>query len=299
MPRDTPELFSELTANIFEGDVMSIRVRALRPFVGGLFLSGCAGVASAANVAAPAAPIEVTFASGERLLHGFVYKPGSKGPFRAVLWNHGSERRPGWLPKLGPLFVARGYVFFIPHRRGQGRSPGDYIMDLLNPENASQNVEPRSKKLAELMDEHLQDQIAALNYLKSLPYVDNRRIAVAGCSFGGIQTILAAGQQLGLRAAVDFAGAAQTWTGASEMRERMLAAVHRATVPVLLIQAANDYDLAPTRALDEELKRAGKPHKVEIFPPFGRTHQDGHELCVRGGEIWAPTVFSFLENAMK
>jgi hypothetical protein len=73
MPRDTPELFSELTANISEGDVMPIRVRAFRPFVGGLFLSGCAGVASAANVAAPAAPVEVTFASGERLLHGFVY----------------------------------------------------------------------------------------------------------------------------------------------------------------------------------------------------------------------------------
>jgi pimeloyl-ACP methyl ester carboxylesterase len=91
----------------------------------------------------------------------------------------------------------------------------------------------------------------------------------------------------------------QTWTGASEMRERMLAAAQRATVPVLLIQAENDYDLAPTRALDEELKRAGKPHRVEIFLPFGRTHQGGHELCVRGGEIWAPTVFSFLDNAMK
>ncbi len=272
---------------------------AFRLFVIGLLLSGCTEGASAANPASPAAPVEVTFAGGERLLHGFVYKPEANGPFRAVLWNHGSERRPGWLPELGRLFVARGYVFFIPHRRGQGRSPGDYIMDLLNSDNARPGTEPRSRKLAELMDAHLQDQIAALNYLKSLPYVDTQRIAIAGCSFGGIQTVLAAGQQLGLRAAVDFAGAAQTWSRSSEMRERMLAAVRRATVPVLLIQAQNDYDLAPTHALDEELNRAGKPHKVEIFPPFGETHQDGHELCVRGGEIWASTVFSFLDNAMK
>ena len=88
----------------------------------------------------------------------------------------------------------------------------------------------------ELMEAHLQDQIAALNYLKSLSYVDTRRIAVAGCSFGGIQTILAAGEELGLRAAVDFAGAAQVWSGSLEMRERMLAAARRATAPILLIQ---------------------------------------------------------------
>jgi carboxymethylenebutenolidase len=263
-----------------------------------LLLIVYAAAASAANTATPAAPVEVTFTSGELLLHGFVYKPEGNGPFRAVLWNHGSERQPGGAG-VAPLFVARGYVFFIPHRSGQGRSPGAYIMDLLNRERAQQGVEAMSRRLVELMEAHLQDQIAALDYLKSLSYVDTQRIAVAGCSFGGIQTILAAGEELGLRAAVDFAGAAQVWSGSPEMRERMVAAARRATVPVLLIQAENDYDLAPSRALDEELKQAGKPHKVDIFPPFGNTHQDGHGLCVRGGEIWAPTVFSFLDDAIK
>jgi carboxymethylenebutenolidase len=278
---------------------MSTRAGACRLFIGVLFLVVYAAAASAANTATPAAPVEVTFTSGELLLHGFVYKPEGNGPFPAVLWNHGSERLPGWLPGIAELFVARGYVFFIPHRSGQGRSPGAYIMDLLNRERAEHGVEAWSRKLVELTEAHLQDQIAALNYLKSLPYVDNRRIAVAGCSFGGIQTILAAGEELGLRAAVDFAGAAQVWSGSPEMRERMLSAARRATVRVLLIQAENDYDLAPTRALDGELRQAGKPHKVAIFPPFGNTHQEGHGLCVRGGAIWAPTVFSFLDDAMK
>jgi carboxymethylenebutenolidase len=277
---------------------MSTRARACRLFIGVLFLVVYTATASAADTVTPAAPVEATFKSGELLLHGFVYKPEGNGPFRAVLWNHGSERQPGGAG-IAPLFVARGYVFFIPHRSGQGRSPGAYIVDLLNRERAEHGVEAMSRKLVELMEAHLRDQIAALNYLKSLPYVDNGRIAVVGCSFGGIQTILAAGEELGLRAAVDFAGAAQVWSGSLEMRERMLAAARRATVPVLLIQAENDYDLAPTRALDETLKQAGKPHKVAIFPPFGNTHQDGHSLCVRGGAIWAPTVFSFLEDAMK
>lgn len=264
-----------------------------------LFLIVYAVAASAADTATPAAPVEVTFTSGELLLHGFLYKPEGNGPFRAVLWNHGSEPRPGWLPGVAPLFVARGYVLFIPHRRGQGRSPGLYIMDLLNRERAQYRVEAMSRRLVELMAEHLHDQIAALNYLKSLSYVDKQRIAVVGCSFSGIQTILAAGEELGLRRAVDFAGAAQVWNGSPEMRERMLVAARRATVPILLVQAENDYDLAPSRGLDEALKQAGKPLKVDIFPPFGSTHQEGHELCVRGGEIWAPIVFSFLDDAMK
>ncbi len=278
---------------------MSIRALGSRLFIGGLFLSGGVAAAPAGNQAGLTAPAEVTFRSGDRLLHGFIYKPEGNGPFRAVLWNHGSERRPGWLPQLGSLFVTRGYIFFIPHRSGQGRSPGAYIRDVLNRAHAQHGVEGRDRKLVELMEAHLKDQIAALNYLKSLSYVDTRRIAVAGCSFGGIQTILAAGQELRLRAAVDFAGAAQIWSSSPNMRERMFAAAHRATVPVLLVQAENDYDLAPSRALDEEMNQVGKPHKVAIFPPFGTTHQDGHELCVRGEEIWAATVFSFLDDAMK
>jgi len=84
---------------------------------------------------APPTPVEVTFQSGSLVLHGFIYKPEGKGPFPAVLWNHGSERRPGWLPELAPLFLSKGYIFFIPHRRGHGRSPGDYVMDLLEPIN--------------------------------------------------------------------------------------------------------------------------------------------------------------------
>ena len=53
------------------------------------------------------------------------------GPFPAVLWNHGSERLPGWQPDLAAFYTANGFAFFIPHRRGQGQSgaAGPYIVD--------------------------------------------------------------------------------------------------------------------------------------------------------------------------
>jgi carboxymethylenebutenolidase len=242
---------------------------------------------------------EVTFPSGSLTLHGFLYKPEGNGPFPALLWNHGSERRPGWLPELAPLFLSRGFVLFIPHRRGQGRSQGDYIMDLLASAGQNGGKEARSKKLVELMELQLEDQVAALTFLKGMSYVDSNRIAVAGCSFGGIQTVLMAERGLGLRAAVDFAGAAQTWKEAPDLRQRMNRAVQHAEMPILFVQAENDYDLAPSRDLAAEMEKSGKSHSTMIFPRFGKTAQEAHEFCVHGGEIWASQIFSFLSSAMQ
>jgi carboxymethylenebutenolidase len=241
-----------------------------------------------------AQPEEVTFPSGKLVLHGFLYRPEGSGPFPAVLYNHGSERNPGQKPELGRLFSDRGYVFFVPHRRSHGRSPNDSFVDSLYSQGERGRVA--------LHEIHLEDQLAALSYLKQLSYVGPNRIAVAGCSYGGIQTVLAveanAEQELGLRAAVDFAGGAMSWRSFS-LRDRMVRAVRKATIPVLFIQAENDYDLGPSRTLGGELEQLGKPHKLLIFPPYGHTHEEGHGgFCSRGGNIWGPAVFSFLDASM-
>jgi carboxymethylenebutenolidase len=253
---------------------------------------------AATSAQSPPAPVEVTFSSGSLVLHGFLYKPEGRGLFPAVLWNHGSERRPGWLPDVAPIFLNQGYVFFIPHRRGHGRSPGEYVMDLLG--RASQSGgSSRGRKLVELMDQHLEDQMAALAYLKGLPNVDPQRIVVAGCSFGGIQTVLMAEKGLGVRAAVDFAGAAQNWQHAPELRARMIQAVQHSQMPIFFIQAKNDYDVSPSRDLAAAMEKSGKPHALQILPAFGRSEQDAHEFCVHGSEIWATEVFSFLTQSIQ
>ena len=149
------------------------------------------------------------------------------------------------------------------------------------------------------MEQHLEDQLAALSYLKGLPEVDPQRIAVAGCSFGGIQTVLMAEKNLGLRAAVDFAGAAQNWQHSPELRARMIQAVQHSQMPIFFIQAKNDYDVSPSRDLAAAMEKSGKPQHLQIFPAFGKSNQDAHEFCVHGGEIWAPQVFSFLSRSMQ
>ena len=157
----------------------------------------------------------------------------------------------------------------------------------------------RNRKLVELMELHLQDQTAALEYLRGLPEVDPQRIAVAGCSFGGMQTVLMAEQGLGLRAAVDFAGAAQNWERSPDLRARMIRAVQHSQMPIFFIQAKNDYDVSPSRELAAEMEKSAKPHAIQVFPSFGKSSQAAHEFCIRGGELWASQVFSFLAWSMQ
>ncbi len=46
----------------------------------------------------------------------------------------------------------------------------------------------------------------------------------------------------------------------------------------MLIHAANDYSTAPGSALAEELAKAGRPCSLKVYPPFGWTADDGHNI---------------------
>ncbi len=151
-----------------------------------------------------------------------------------------------------------------------------------------------------LETDHLEDQLAALAYLTSRPDVDQNRIALAGCSFGGIQTLLAGERRTGVRAGVDFAGAAINWNRSPLVPQRLRAAVRRAEFPIFFVQAENDYDTAPSRELAAEMEAAGKPHQMKIFPPFGTTPEEGHTpFCANGGDVWGADVFQFLGRYLK
>jgi dipeptidyl aminopeptidase/acylaminoacyl peptidase len=56
--------------------------------------------------------------------------------------------------------------------------------------------------------DHLDDATSGLLFLKNLPEVDARRVAVAGHSFGGQLTLLEAEHDPAIRAAVTFGAAA-------------------------------------------------------------------------------------------
>lgn len=253
------------------------------------------------NVSIAGQPNAVTFPSDDLMLHGDLYKPEGAGPFPGVIWYHGGgSPRPGSAEyrestQLGPVFTGNGYVLFVPHRLGYGRSPRHDLVDTY----VDGKREVRDKLQLKLIDMHMKDVAPALSFLKGLPYIDQNRIAVVGCSLGGIQTVLISEKNMGFRTAIAFATAAQSWPNAPDVRELLTGAVRKAALPILFVQAENDYGLTSSRTLVAEMKKLAKPHKLLIFPPFGKTPADGHAFCTRGGDIWAAEVFSFLRETMQ
>ena len=243
-----------------------------------------------------AGPEEIVFQSGGLQLHGFIWKPSGSGPFPAILWNHGSEKSPGSQPALASFYTEHSYVFFAPHRRGQGRSPGDYIQDLV----AQAPPFERGRRMIELQDEEVGDVVAALDFLKSQPFVDVGRIAISGCSYGGIQTLLAGECNIGVKALVPFAPGAMSWEGNPGVSDRLSRAVDHARAPIFVLQAENDYSLGPSHALSKEAKKKHKDFQSKIYPAFGSSPHDGHwKFCTAATDVWGSDVLAFLEAQMK
>ena len=268
------------------------------------------------------APVEqlVNFSNGSVQLQGWLWKPNGNGPFPAVICNHGSEQLPGSLPDVAPTFLNAGYVFFVPHRRGHGRSAsaGPYIVDQLD---AAPAGTARNQLLVDLHYVHLTDQLAAANYLAAQPFVDPARIANMGFSFGGIQTIYAIGNLVTAattsiqgftrvvpvsaearagagryKVAVDCSGAAQSWVGALELQSVLRAQVAQTVVPVFFIQAQNDYSLLPNSVLSADMTALGKTNQTKVYPAVGTTAQEGHEFCVKGAATWGPDVVAYIND---
>src|SRR5271170_7950172 len=137
----------------------------------------------------------VTFPSGEITLHGVLYKPAGTGPFPAVIYNHGSA--PGMMSEqafaaLGSVFASHGWVFFGPFRRGQGlsASAGPYIGDEITTAENKGGLAAGAATMVRLLEtDHLNDQLAALAWLRHQAFVQPSHIAVAGNSFGGIEAV--------------------------------------------------------------------------------------------------------------
>lgn len=268
--------------------------------------------AATANGQPDRGPETLTVRNGRVTLRALVWRPDGKGPFPAILLNHGSGRTREELQRLGPyevqaetlgpVFARHGYVFLFFFRQGVGLSSdqGGSAVDLMNAEFARYGQDARNGLQMQLLENReLTAARAGLALLRGLPYVDARKLGIVAHSFGGPLTILQAEKERDVRALVIFSAAGYSWDRSPELRTRLLGAITRVQAPVFLIHAANDYSLNPGKELDARLSQLGKPHRLKIYPPIGSTPDDGHAFPLLGVSIWEADVFEFLDQYLR
>ena len=254
-------------------------------------------------------PESLTIRSGDATLHAWLWRPDGRGPFPAVLINHGSGRTREQLGRLGPyeqqaqtvcpVFVRHGYVCLFMFRHGVGPSSdaGRNAVDLMDDAFARGGQEERNALQLQLLEHReLNDAEAALATLRVRPEVAPHNVSLVGHSFGGSLTLLLAEREPDIRAMVIFSPAGYSWDRSPELRVRLLATLPHITAPVFLLHAANDYSTSPGKGLDEGLAELGKIHRLKIYPPIGTTPDEGHDLPLHPA-VWESDVFGFLRDS--
>ena len=230
-------------------------------------------------------------------LEASLYRPKGDGPYRVLLFNHGSTGagtvalsttlRPS---RLAQFFVQRGFAVLAPMRRGRGASDG-----------AHEEYEGTCTHdvLRAGIDRALEDLDAAVAYLRTQPWADSRRVLVGGQSRGGMLSVVYAAERPGsVRGVINFAGG---WTsqrcdvdGRGFNHATFALAGSRGRVPMLWLYAEQDSYYAPARirGYHDAFTRAGGEATLHVFPAFDG---DGHRLVDRG-DVWNATAEDFLRR---
>jgi carboxymethylenebutenolidase len=265
-----------------------------------------AGVVAAAGDGAggppapsPAHPGErLTFPSAGRDLIAYRYRPASHlgadrrpGAAPAIVLNHGSGLEQDSKPGVARVLTESGYLVFVPFRRGYGGSPGPSRLDEVTaPVGAADHDRQVCGRLLAESD----DVLAALRFVRSMTEVDADRVAVMGSSYGGINSLLAAARDGGVRACVSFAAAAMSWEPVPGLRRFLVDHAGAIRCPVLLLQAENDFDLRPSEVLAARRRAADGICERHLLPPFGANAMEAHQIWVHAPQLWAPVVLPFL-----
>jgi carboxymethylenebutenolidase len=193
-------------------------------------------------------------------LQGYLYVPeGMSGPLPAIVYNHGSEQLPGAKCSIAEYFVPRGYVVFVPYRRGQGTSTGVFVGDY------------KAGSQISYLEQEVADVTSAWTFVAGLSVggvalVDPKRMAIMGHSYGGIMTLLTNTCRLGQLVAIDLCGDSESWGNAGN-EAALLAAVDGAQSPIFFAQPQNDVHTDPTAVYSHQAAIDKQMFQAAIYPP--------------------------------
>ena len=233
--------------------------------------------------------------NGKRVqLETTIFKPPGNGPFPLLLMNHGKDRgnpneqkRDRFLA-MSREFVKRGYAVAIPMRKGFSKSGGTY-------RDYGCNMKDNGQLQAD-------DVQAALNAIRTQPWVDTQRIIVAGQSYGGLATLALGTRQVsGVRGLLNFAGGLRIDGGNCNWRDALVRAfadyAGKTRLPSLWFYGANDtyFDHPLANKLMQAYQNAGGRAQLVAYGSF---KSDAHGMVGSrdGVPVWWPETARFLQS---
>lgn len=290
------------------------------------------------SIVLPTPYLPFAFTNGRAILKGRLFLPDnstvadSPRDLPLIIHNHGSDKSAGQQCEMAAYFTSKGFAFFVPHRRGHGLSTGTYYTDFLDLICLRSDQNPfgicgRVGNNGVLLD-YLQDQTfevaQAISYMSSLKNSAGRRIvnpnkiAIMGHSFGGIVTLLNNRILTNHQAAVNIAGASESWdyfdgddetdgdnTPDSSASIRYLKdAARDANKPIFFFEPKNDVSIRPTVVLSKVAGDHSERYQAAIYGPvppdpgersIDPTRAHG-KFVTDHDEVrkWGPAVIEFL-----
>jgi len=198
------------------------------------------------------------------LIH-FHGAPGGRGMEKLVTWSRGDTGSP-----VFERFLQEGYVTVVADYRG---GPGSLRPPLSEDPNAVTYAD---------------DAVAVLEAVRKLPYVDPERVNVYGVSLGGdvvmhlISRVKVRAAVLGAPAPIRYlavqpnpnAPPAERFKGAAVDSEKVQQKMASIQAPILILVGTADGLIHLDRALHDELEKAGKTVRMEVY-------ENGyHDFCI-------------------
>jgi len=231
------------------------------------------------------------------------FDPAKKYPL--VFWVHGGPQiayLDGWSTRWNSqVWAAQGYVIALPNPRGSTGFGQKFTDEISRDWNGKVYT----------------DLLACLGYLEKLPYIDTKRMAAAGASYGGYMMNWFEGHLDKFRCIVNHDGVynldsmygsteevwfdewehGKAWEAspADKASSPHLYAASFKT-PMLIIHNDLDFRVPVTEGLQvfTALQRQGVPSKLLMFP------DEGHwVLKPQNSELWHQTIFDWLAVYLK
>jgi len=243
----------------------------------------------------------VSYNNGNLRIQAYLYRPPGEGKFPLVIYNHGSrnghERDSIPFRYVGNLLMQRGIGVLVPERRGYGQSDGKVFYDEVGNDTGSRFIAR--------LEAETDDVLAALDYLRTLPWVDDKRLGIMGWSFGGIVTMFAASRTDRFLAAVDQAGGALTWPVSGTLQKALKDAAQKIHIPVLLMDAKNDRTTDAVTQLAKIFEKNSTPNQLILYDSFQPSQNQDHIapghliFSLQGYTIWQDDVRNFFERYLR